>query len=324
MSFSHSIGCAHVASKTSATAPGLEESRVPRVTKKNSLPARKLELSTGLLTRLRHLHSSLPPKIGRLAAFILEHANDVIRMTITEVAEGSGTAEGTVVNLCRRLGVSGFQELKIMLTRDLVEPIQAIHQDIREGDSFDVVADRIFTSHSTSLAETRRLLSGGTLDAAVQAINKAKRIEIYGVGSSAPIAQDLAYRLLQLGLAAYAIVDSHIQAVAAAMTGPSVTTITVSHTASTIETVTATRYAKEAGARTIGITRLGKSPLQKYCDILLHTVANETKYRPEAMSSRVAQLAVIDTLVSCCALSNSKNAIAKLQLSTRVLSGKRY
>jgi DNA-binding MurR/RpiR family transcriptional regulator len=100
--------------------------------------------------------------------------------------------------------------------------------------------------------------------------------------------------------------------------------ITVSHSGSTVETVLATRLAKEAGAKTIGITRLGKSPLQRYCDVTLHTVAKETRYRPEAMSSRVAQLAIVDTLVSCCALANPRESVAKLQRSARVIAEKRY
>ena len=116
----------------------------------------------------------------------------------------------------------------------------------------------------------------------------AARIEVYGIGSSGPIAVDLAYRFLQLGLPAVALIDSHIQAVSAAMTGPQAAVITISHSGSTVETLLATRLAKEAGAQTIGITRFGKSPLQRYCDVVLHTVANETRYRPEAMSSRVA------------------------------------
>jgi len=187
-----------------------------------------------------------------------------------------------------------------------------------------VVAQRVFAAHAASLAQTGDLISGETLAEAVKAIRAATRIEVYGIGSSAPVAQDLAYRLMQLGFEVKALVDSHIQAVAASMTGPEVTTITVSHTGSTVETITATKYAKEAKARTIGITRLGKSPLQRYCDILLHTVANETKFRPEAMSSRVAQLAIIDTLVSCCALSDPKRSIKNLQRTIRVLSEKRY
>jgi RpiR family transcriptional regulator, carbohydrate utilization regulator len=53
-------------------------------------------------------------------------------------------------------------------------------------------------------------------------------------------------------------------------------------------------------------------------------VANETRYRPEAMSSRVAQLAIIDALVSGCALTRAEESIQNLQRSARVLSEKRF
>jgi DNA-binding MurR/RpiR family transcriptional regulator len=290
-------------------------------------PTRRKQPPAGaaaILTQLHHLQKELPPTAARIAAFILARRDDVIRMSITEVAEQTRAAEGSVVGLCRRLGVSGFQELKIVIARALVEPVRFIQEDLHENDGFDVVADRVFAAHTSSLAQTRQLISISSLTTAVQIIRGAKRVEIYGIGSSAPIAQDLAYRLLQLGIDAKALVDSHIQAVAAAMTDPTVAVIAVSHTGSTSETVTATKHAKEAGARIIGITRLGKSPLQRHCDILLHTVANETKFRPEAMSSRVAQLAIIDTLVSCCALSDPKRSIENLHRSARIIAEKRY
>ena len=115
-----------------------------------------------------------------------------------------------------------------------------------------------------------------------------------------------------------------MQAVSAGMAGPDVATVTVSHSGSTSETVLATRVAREAGARTIAITRYGKSPLAAHCEVLLHTVANETRYRPEAMSSRVAQLAIVDTLVTCCALADATRAIENLERSARILAAKRF
>ena len=278
----------------------------------------------GLLARVRHLQADLPPTARRIAAYVEAHAHDVIRMSITELAEETDASEGSIVGLCRRLGASGFQELKILLARDLVEPVQVIQEDLHEGDSVEQVSDRIFAAHANSLADTRKLLSAEALTQAVKLIRGASRIEIYGIGSSGPIAVDLAYRLLQLGFQAAATIDSHIQAVNAAMTGPGASVVTISHSGSTVETVLATQLAKEAGAKIIGITRLGKSPLQRYCNVVLHTVANETRYRPEAMSSRVAQLAIVDTLVSCCALANPKRSIANLQLSARVIAEKRY
>jgi len=278
----------------------------------------------GMLARIRHSRDDLPPTARRIASYIEANAEDVIRMSITELAEQTGASEGSVVGLCRRVGAGGFQDLKILLARDLVEPVRFIQEDLEETDDFTRVGERIFSAHAASLAETRKLLSPEALERAIAILRNARRIEVYGIGSSAPIAQDLGYRLLQLGLDARAIVDSHVQAVSAAMASSEVATITVSHSGSTVETVLATRLAQEAGAKTIGITRLGKSPLARHCDVVLHTVANETRYRPEAMSSRVAQLAIIDTLVSCCALGSPEHSAEKLQLSARVLSEKRF
>lgn len=278
----------------------------------------------GILARVRELQNELPPKARQIAELVIARPEPFIHMSITEVAEACGVSEGTIVSFCRRVGVRGFQELKIMLARDLIEPVRLIQEDLHRGDDPATVTDHIFAAHAASLQETRRLLSMDALAQAATLLRQARRVEIYGIGSSAPIAQDLSYRLLQLGLAANAIVDSHVQAVSAGMTGPEVATVTVSHSGSTVETVLATRLAQAAGARTIGITRLGKSPLAAHCEVLLYTVANETRYRPEAMSSRVAQLAIIDTLVSCCALTDTERSVDRLQHAARILSEKRY
>lgn len=291
------------------------------------LGARTIEApedKASILTLIRQSVGALPPTARRIASYIDEHANDVIRMSITELAEQAEASEGSVVGLCRRLGIDGFQELKILLSRDLVDPVRLIQEDLRESDSVSDVADHVFAAHIASLQQTRQLLVAPALTNAVDIIRSARRIEVYGIGSSGPIAQDLAYRLLQLGRDVKVVSDSHIQAVSAAMTDSATAVITISHSGSTTETVLATRLARDAGARTIGITRLGKSPLARYCDIVLHTIANETRYRPEAMSSRVAQLAIIDTLVSCCALADARRSVAKLELSARVLAGKRF
>ena len=286
--------------------------------------ARAPGFPTAMLSRLRSESPGFPPTARRIAQYVIEHADSVIHMSITELAERTEASEGTVIGMCRRLGASGFQELKILLARDLVEPMHLIQEDLAAGDDFARVSDRVFAAHAASMIETRKLLSIEALTEAVGLMRAARRIDVFGIGSAAPVAMDLAYRLQQLGLEANALVDSHVQAVRAAMGGAEVTTITVSHSGSTVETVLATRLAKESGSRTIGLTRLGKSPLSRYCDVVLHTVANETRFRPEAMSSRVAQLAIIDTLVSCCAIADPETTIPQLEHSARILSEKRY
>lgn len=283
-----------------------------------------LASSTGVLLRLQHLQAGLPPAAARIAQLILASGEAVLRMSITEVAEQAEASEGSVVSLCRRVGASGFQELKILLSRDLVAPIRLIQEDLVPTDTTADVMAHIFAAHARTLADTQAILAEQDVNRAVTMLREAARIEVYGIGSSAPIAWDLAYRLLQLGLRAQAVVESHVQAVSASQCDPSTTVVTVSHSGSTVETVLAARLAKEAAAQVIGITRLGRSPLQRHCDVVLHTVANETKYRPEAMSSRVAQLAIVDVLVTAVAMVDPGQAVEQLERSARVIAEKRF
>ena len=153
--------------------------------------------TASILMRIRHLGDGLPPTARRIATYIAEHADEVIRMSITEVAEQTDASEGSIVGLCRRLGASGFQELKILLSRDLVEPMRMIHEDLRPSDTVADVAQHVFAAHIASLQETQKLLDQKTLGRAVEIVRDSKRVEVYGIGSAAPIAQDLGYRLLQ-------------------------------------------------------------------------------------------------------------------------------
>jgi RpiR family carbohydrate utilization transcriptional regulator len=52
-----------------------------------------------------------------------------------------------------------------------------------------------------------------------------------------------------------------------------------------------------AGATVVAITRYGRSPLTRIAHASLHTVSAETRNRSEALSSRLAQLVLIDALM---------------------------
>ena len=278
---------------------------------------------SGVIDRLAALRHDLAPTAGRIADFITANAADVIHMSVTEVAERTGSSEGSVIGLCQALGARGFQQVKIALARDLVAPVQFIHEDLLPTDTIDTVIDKVFKSDLQALQDTQKALDVGAMQRAVDAIRKAKRVEVFGIGSAATIAEDAHYRLLRIGIASRASVDSHVQAITASLCDPEVAVITISHSGSTVETLTATRLAKEAGATTICVTNFGKSPILAYADIVLHTLARETNFRTEAMTSRIAQLAIIDTLIAGLALADHDRATATIAKTFDVLSAKR-
>lgn len=278
---------------------------------------------SGILDRIAALRPNLPPTAGRIADFITANASDVVHMSVTEVAERSGSSEGSVISLCQQLGARGFQQVKIAIARDLVQPVQFIHEDLEPNDDLGTVVDKIFRSDLQALHDTQKALDLGQLSRAVAAIRKANRVEVFGIGSAATIAEDANYRLLRIGINSRATVDSHVQAITAALSSPDVAVLTISHSGSTIETLTATRLAKEAGATTIVVTNFGKSPILSHADIVLNTLARETQFRTEAMTSRIAQLAIIDALIAALALADYDRAVATIERTFDVLSTKR-
>ncbi len=278
---------------------------------------------TGAIDRLRALREDLPPTARRIAEFIVSNASDVIHMSVTEVAERSGASEGSVISLCQTLGARGFQQVKIALARELVQPVQFIHEDLLPGDSMQSVVEKVFQSDLNALQDTLKALDVGAVQRAVDAIRRAKRVEVFGIGSAATIAEDANYRLLRIGIPSRASVDSHVQAITASLCNPEVAVITISHSGSTIETLTATRLAKEAGATTVVVTNFGKSPILAFADIVLNTLARETQFRTEAMTSRIAQLAVIDALIAGLALADHDRSTATIAKTFEVLSSKR-
>jgi DNA-binding MurR/RpiR family transcriptional regulator len=267
---------------------------------------------------------TMSPVAQRIAAFIVEHPEEVVHMSVSDVAERTESSDGSVVGFCKMLGAKGFQQLKILLAQEIVKPVQYIHEDLSPQDSVESVVSKVFHSNIQTLQETSSVLDAASLTKAVMLMKRASRIEIYGIGSSATIAEDAYYRMLRIGLNAIAVTDSHIQAISASRTGPEVATLTISHSGSTYETVLATRLAKEAGARTICITNFGKSPIQSFSDVLLFTMARETRFRTEAVTSRLAQLAIIDTLIACLALADYDTSVETLRSTSDVLSLKRY
>jgi DNA-binding MurR/RpiR family transcriptional regulator len=99
------------------------------------------------------------------------------------------------------------------------------------------------------LQDTLKALDIGTMSKAVEAIRKAGRVEVVGIGSAAAVAEDTNYRLLRIGVESCVSVDSHIQAITASLAGEKTAVITISHSGSGIEALTATRLARKRAPR---------------------------------------------------------------------------
>lgn len=276
-----------------------------------------------IMHKIRSLYDDMGRSEKRIADYMLKDTQKIISLSISELAQKCGSGDATVVRFARRLGFSGYQELKLGLAAE-INSSSAIDSTIEKSDScYEIFVKRI-NDISVSLKNTESVLNNEHLERAAKCIISAKRIVIFGLGNSAAIAMDAAHKFLRLGLDAQAICDNHLQAIVASHLDEGCVAIGISHSGSSRDIVEALQLAKNKNATTVCITNYGNSPLLPVSDIKLFTQAEETKRSILAMSSRIAQLAIFDAIYTYIVINKDEESINAIYNTEQALKNKKY
>lgn len=117
-----------------------------------------------------------------------------------------------------------------------------------------------------------------------------------GVGESGVIGMDLQYKLIRIHKDVLMNLDSHTQILMAANLSEEDVAIGIYYSGKTKEVYTAISKAKEKRAKCITITKFGENSIASLGDIKIQVPVVEKDLRVGAISSRMAQLTVVDIL----------------------------
>lgn len=302
------------------TSPGMGRG-APRAGSRGE-PGQLLPLIRGLLPTFRSAQR-------RIAEAVINDPERFISESVSQLAEGCGVSTGSIVLFCKSLKLAGLRALKIALARELAAPVlPSFSRQFESQDGAAAILQRVLEEHVKSLHETLKLNTTGALGEAVEAVLKAKRIVLFSMGLSCPVAYSVYARLRFLGLPAFIEFDSHFQLAAAAEINRSDVAVGVSISGTTSETVECLRLCKARGATVICITNSINSPLAQAADIRLYAAPSEVKYFQAPLASRVAQLALADALLVLVGQRRKRKALIHLrraeeQLLKRRLVGSR-
>ncbi len=250
----------------------------------------------GCFVRIRQGFQSLSKGEQLVAKAILQDPHAVILGSVTDLARRSRTSAAGVSRFCRKLGFGSFPRFKIKLSQDLASPIADIHEDAAVGDNIGKITRKVVHGNIQTLSDTLQVLDEKAVEQAVDLLSAAPRITFLGVGGSGMVAQDAAHKFMRTGKTVLVYTDRHLQLIHAALLDAGDVVVAVSHTGRNRDLLDVLRVVKAAGARIIAITHYGPSPTVKLADVALHTMARETAYRRESLSSRIAALTIVDVL----------------------------
>lgn len=256
-----------------------------------------MPISISIPLKIKTLYNDLSPKEQVIADYILENPSKVSHSSISDLANDLGIADSTFFQFTKKIGYNGFKDFKMaMLIQEKDVSAISIHENIQKTDTKITMAHKVFDSNITTILNTKELLQEKDLIQAVNMINNSNRLYLFGVGGSEIVATDAYHKFLRSPATVVHSTDYHIQLMEASLLTPNDSVICISHSGNSKETIEIAEVAKKCGAKIIVVTSQAGSPLAKLGDVVFLSVSEETEFRSEALTSRISQLIIIDSL----------------------------
>ena len=237
-----------------------------------------------------------------IADYFMQNPHTASGKTLEYITERLNVSKSTLVRFSKSVGFEGYRDfmlwfsVKALEENDFTEAASTNYYEIKAGDSIEKIIGHIFQTSKESITQTMEVCDILSVKTAVELMQKAKRIDFFGMGSGAVIANDAQQKFIRINKICYAFPDNHSQATVAATLKPDDVCILISYSGETHDTIRVGNIAKSAGASIISITKYGDNSISQLADVKLFVSTPESEIRPAATGSRISQLCIIDML----------------------------
>ena len=252
-----------------------------------------------ILLRLREAQDAMSTTEASIAKYICAHPKEAAQLTVRELADRTYSSPSSVVRLCRFVGFDGYKKFR----QELLLEVHTLgetgsHEEIELDGTSTIpgIIEGITMRNIQCLEDTRYLLSADEVAACVELIRNADTILLFGIGASLGVARDAYLKFLRVDKPCVINDDWHSQLLQARNAKKGDVGIVFSYSGQTMEMLQCIEAMKRNGTPVIAVTRSAPSPVAKLADYRLYTATNELTFRIGALSSRMAQLNVVDIL----------------------------
>ena len=255
--------------------------------------------------KLNQMIDDLPVSERKVAKFISLNLDNMVGLSVEELATKAGSSQAAVVRFCKKLGYKGYRDFSIQLVSELAVaqrgglPQRSSYCDIRAGEQAGNVITKVCHHNIQAIEDTLSLIDPEKAEIAADRLYASQRVDLYAMAASNLVAQDAQQKFMRINKRVTAYSDPHLQLSSASTLTSMDAAIALSWSGETREVLEAAELAKANGAFIIAITRLGKVSLSGYADVHFGLSAPEMAIRSGAMSSRIAQMTMIDILFTC-------------------------
>lgn len=258
-------------------------------------------------------YPSLTKSEKKIADYVLAERSNVAYESSQEITNKVNVGEATLNRFCKKIGFSGFQELKLAIAKDDAE--------FDEADK-DLFVEQIEQNYKNTITRTKDVLNMENLNEAIHLINNSNQIIIIGAGASGLAANECETSFLRVGKYTKSLTDPHFQAMHAALLGENDLLIVFSLSGYTSDILETVLLAKENGVKVITATNYLLSPIAMESDCVLLTAKKETLLDGGSLMAKVSQLYIIDLLCTGYSMLNEVDVMLKKEKIARSVINK--
>ena len=284
------------------------------MTRGKTLRAHQHNLLAPLKLRLPHMTKALK----RIGDFILDSPNEVIYLSINEVADGSNVSIASVMRLCKELNYSSFAGFKLALASELAVMANGEERPLEKG-----YACQLSANLAEILQLTAQLVNEKDIEEIARTIINAKHIILFGVGASFIPASFFSYKLTRLGIVNFLSTDAHMAAMSVNVSDPDDLVLLFSSSGSVRDSTELAKLAKKKSVSTVAFTNRKKSPLVDICDRQLIAMGAESPLTSGSLQSKAGLLLILELLFDAICRISDVHAI-RIQGAADAVSEKQY
>ncbi len=237
----------------------------------------------------------------KIADFVLEHQEETQYISITDLSGQCGVAVSTVSLFCRKLKLAGFNDFKLELARAVLPVRAALSEpgsEITAEDSAAAVMGKVLSAAQDTLNNAYHMLAERDVMQAADMLRRAGQVVCLGQGNHAAVALAAWAQFSTTSPKFKTIQDSHMQTVILSTLSEGDAVLYFSYSGATHELLEAVEVIRGRGAGLILVTRYPNSPASAYADVVLLCGPNEQPFQFGSTSALMAQLYVVEVLLS--------------------------
>ena len=276
-----------------------------------------------ILDTIDSLYDSLTKTEKKIAKTILSNPQLLNQASLSAIAVDLDVGEATFIRFCRTLGFKGFTDFKMDLAIELATQDKSettlLDTDVTVEDSAQNIALKLQAVINNVITETINLLDFNELKKVVEAFRQAKRIFLFGVGSSGITAEDAKNKFMRIGLQMDAATNNHFMYMQASLMQKGDVVMGISHSGYSQETTHALGIAHKAGATTIALTHNLRSPITRVADLVLINGHRQGQMQGDSICTKIAQLFVLDLIYALIVQAEEEKATKTKQKTLNVI-----